>query len=162
MKDQLIVLGNRLLKNIDRVAVVVFLALVILMGSLYLKESADQLPEIELGSSPPFREKIPDEDGHYERLKRNFFDLQTDISRDPDLRRLVAISMFDAQSIKGATEQAREIENDYRRAERAFQTQDYGSALSLIESILRRNASHRRTLELRDQVLAATRGETGS
>ncbi|MDK2973258.1 MAG: hypothetical protein PWP23_3013 [Candidatus Sumerlaeota bacterium] len=162
MKDQLVVYGNKLLKNLDRVAVVVFVLLVLWTGLLYMSENNYQIPEAETPAAQPFEVRIPDEEGNYARLERNFFETQPEIGKDPRMRRLVSINMFDAQSVKGQAELAREIENDFRKAEEAFGQQNYDSALSLIDSILRRNPAHRRTLELKDQIIAATTGEVGS
>lgn len=172
MKDQLIELGQKMLKNIDRVAVVAFLLLLVAAGFFFFRERGYTPPGEPLRTATPFSVQIPappdydptktvDEEGKpvepppYLKVMANVETPVTDINEDPVMRRLVVINMFDAQSVRESAEQAREIDRDLERARALFEQQSYEDALRVVESILRRNPNHRRTLELRRDIEAA-------
>lgn len=160
MKEQLEVLFKKLQKNLDRVTIGVFFLLLLFSGFLYFQESSFQMPQFDAGTPQPWDRRIPDEEGYFDKLRQNFVDAQPDINEDPVLRRLVQINIFDAKSLRAQEDVAQEIEQDYQRAREMVQAQDYDGALDLIESILRRNPNHRRTLELKEQVEEAQQAET--
>lgn len=156
MKDRLIVLGNQLLKNIDRVGIGVFLALFIASGVLFLRESEFIPPEITSPPPSPFEERIPNEE--FELVVANMTELDEAIEENPRILRLIQAPMFDARRVRETVEALAEIESDYRRAESALEAGNLTEATRLVESILRRNPTHRRTLVLQEQIAEAQGG----
>jgi len=150
MKDQLEIIGKRLLKNIRIVAVVFFAALLAASFVLSSKESNFAEPVPDPPQPQPISNKFPSD--NYTLLASSFVKQNTDISKDERLNRLVRVSMFDDKSVASEKEMEEAVRDDYQKAQQAFTDGKIDEALRLVESILQRNPTHRGSLEIKRKI----------
>jgi len=156
MKDQLQLYGQKLLKNIDRVGIAVFAGLLAFAVFLFLQESGHEVEPIETPRASAFDERIPSED--YDKVMASMVDLTPELSERDEFRPLITTNMFSARSVRESADLVRDVEADYTRARAAFDAGNHAEARRLVDGILRRMPTHRRTLELQGQIAEATAG----
>ncbi|MCB2154517.1 hypothetical protein KQI84_06495 [bacterium] len=149
-KEKLILLGKKLMKRADRVAIVLFLALLLATGYIWFRETNTTIPPPEPTQLKPWNQAIPSPE--YENVVDQLMQDQTDITQDPDVRIIVQNNMFDLKSVRSQAEQERQIRQDYQEAERMFLSSDYDGALERLNTILQQNPNHTKALELKQRI----------
>jgi len=147
MKEQLEIIGQRLLKNLDRVSIVVFLLLALVAGYFYFAEQNFVPDTVETPASVAWVEQFPNDE--YRKIQEQVTNAPDDIRDNPESSILLAVRMFDRTSVEAEQETARAVEADYERAQQAFTSGNLSRAEELVESILRRNPNHQNALELK-------------
>ncbi|MEQ8820744.1 MAG: hypothetical protein RLY93_10900 [Sumerlaeia bacterium] len=149
-KEKLQEIGQLLLKRMDQVAIVVFLALLVAAGYVFLQEQNDQVPEIMLTNPAPFQNKVEGE--NLEEIQDQMIDTPEGIRNDPELRRVVQINMFDLKSVREASAQERQLREQFTTAERLAEEGNTQAAIRALNDILRVNPDFTQAAELKERL----------
>ncbi len=158
MKDQLELLGKKLQKRLDLIGIVLFVALLLVVGFFYQKEQQFELDEVQPPPPRPWDVKIPNDS--YNKVMASFTGTQTDILKDDRARRLIQFNMFDLRSVQNEAERERAIAPLFNEAQKMYDAKDYDGALQKLDEILQRYPTHYRSLDLKKKAEAERPAET--
>ncbi len=156
-KDRMKEIGQKLLHRIDLVTLGVLLALLAVMGWLYIREQGYTPEQIEASSPAPLKNEL-DENESVKEIVNNFVAVNPDISQDEVVRRAVQNNMFDRKSVEEQAAIQKELNEQYNRAEGMFNRGQVPQARQLLEQILQRDPNHGPATELMKRITAPEDG----
>jgi len=151
LKEKLQEIGRKLLANADRTATAFLGVLFLVVIGLFMHELSKGEAEPETPPDNPFRDLLPNE--KYDAIAKNFINVDPDIAKNEQLRRLTEFNMFDLKSVKAQEELAKQMDTQVDQAEKLIQEGKKDEALKILESVLARKADHVRALDLKNQIL---------
>lgn len=150
MKDQLEIIGKRLLKNLRFIAVGFFAVLLGASYFLYAREQNFPQPAADPPAPKPIESKFPND--NYNVVVSSFAAQKKNIEDDPRISRLIRVNMFDDKSVASEAEMEAAVREDYVKAQEAFTAGKLDDAMRLVESILQRNPTHRGSTEIKRKI----------
>jgi len=153
LKEQMQQIGRVLLSHADLTATGVLFVMLLIIGGLYFKEQAKQPEELP---PPPVRNleaRLPND--AYNKVMNLFVNVQGDITKDPELRRLTEFNMFDLKSVQAEEKIEAQLDEQVEQANRLINAGKNEEALKILDSVLSRRPRHVRALDLKNQLLPA-------